>query len=167
MAALLRSAVAGARSAATIAQAAWGRRSDELRDHVIGEDAHFRRQVARWRIDERDRIGVRLELLQERDQAAGRDRVIRIVVAHLREAIAGERGGGERAGIAEGHCAGRCEVDLLAIAPKAPCPQAASGLRCERKTAVAREVVERARPSMRREIARRADETELRAGEAA
>src|SRR5215472_15060265 len=92
----------------------------ELRSRKVNKRAHRRRQVARLRIDEPDRLDVRPEFVQHRNEFSLRDGGIGEIVLELCESITGASGVTDCRAVAETHIALGCEAFFNTVLQKKP-----------------------------------------------
>src|SRR5262249_55155831 len=92
--------------------------------------------MARLRIDEPDRLDVRLEFVQHRNELSLRYCGIGEIVLQLCEPVTGAGGVTDRRTVAETHVALGCEAFFNATLHETPCPREARFAKCKGKTIV-------------------------------
>src|SRR5215472_6895100 len=97
----------------------------ELRSNKVNKSAHRRRQMARLRINEPDRLDVRPEFVQHRNEFSLRDSGIGEIVLQLCESITGAGGVTDCSTVAETHIPLRCEAFFNTVLQEKPCSREA------------------------------------------
>src|SRR5690242_18244134 len=134
----------------------------ELHSHKVDEGAHRRREMARLRIDEPDRLDLRLEPVQHRNELALRDSGVGEIVLQLGEPVTGARSVTDRRTVAETHIALGCEAFFNALLHETPRPREARFAKRKGKTIVVGQILEPLRFAKFRKVSGRTNDPETR-----